>query len=108
MTEKQDRLIMPGQGPTDEDLRHDAELTRQEMAETVAALADKVNVKARLHDKADELRDRGDHLVERLPEPVRPVVTTATHRPLIPLAALLLFLLAVRLVRRQRANSGEH
>ncbi len=33
-------MRMPGEEPTDDDLRVDAELTRQELAETVAALSD--------------------------------------------------------------------
>lgn len=119
MNEKQDRLTMPGEGPTDEDLRQDAELTRQELAQTMAALGDKVDVKARAHDKADELRERahekaeelrerGDELVSKLPDPVatrvRPVVTGATRKPMIPLAGLLAFILALRfwLKRRNR------
>jgi hypothetical protein len=122
MTDKttdKDRLTMPGQGPTDEDLRQDAELTRQELAQTMAALGDKVDVKARAHDKADELRERahekaeelrerGDELVNKLPDPVatrvRPVVTGATRKPMVPLASLVAFILVLRfwLKRRNR------
>jgi Protein of unknown function (DUF3618) len=102
MTDKQhkDRLTMPGQEPTDEDLRTDVELTRQELAETVAALADKADVKARVHEKAEIVRARGDELVEKVPESVRPVVrpvvTTATHRPVAVLAVLVALLLVLR------------
>ena len=111
MTDKEDRLTMPGQAPTDEDLRQDAELTRQELAETVAALGDKANVKARVqvvaHEKAEALRERGDELVERLPEPVatrvRPVVDGATRRPMIPLAGLLALFLVLRFWLKRRA-----
>ena len=60
---EQDRLTMPGEPPTDEDLRHEAELTREELAETVAALGDKADVKARVqkvaHEKAEALRETG-------------------------------------------------
>lgn len=111
MTEKDDRLTMPGQTPTDEDLRLDAELTRHELAETVAALGEKANVKARVqeaaHEKAEALRERGDELVEKLPEQVaarvRPVMDGATRRPLIPLAGLLAFLLVLRFWLKRRA-----
>lgn len=111
MTDKEDRLTMPGQGPTDEDLRRDAELTRQELAETVAALGEKADVKARVqrvaHEKAEELRERGDELVERLPEPVatrvRPVVTGATRKPMVPLATLIAFVLVLRFWLKRRA-----
>ena len=104
MNGDRERLRMPGQAPTDEDLRLDAELTRQELASTVAALGDKVDVRARAHEKAEALRERGDELVEKLPEPVaarvRPVVTTATRRPMIPLIVLLALLLVLRRLRR--------
>lgn len=111
MTDKDERLTMPGQPPTDEDLRHDAELTRQELAQTVAALGEKADVKARVqraaHEKAEELRERGDELVEKLPEPVatrvRPVVDGAARKPLIPLASLLAFVLVLRFWLKRRA-----
>jgi hypothetical protein len=100
MTDKPERLTMPGQAPTDEDLRMDAELTRQELAQTVAALGDKVDIKARAHDKVEALRERGDELTEKLPEQVRPVVSpvvsTATRRPVITVAVLLALVLVLR------------
>lgn len=104
-----DRLRMPGQELTDEDLRHDAELTRQELAETVAALGAKADVKSRAkkvaHEQAEHLRERGDELVERLPEPVatkvRPLLETMLRKPMIPVGALLAFLLVLRLTRRR-------
>jgi hypothetical protein len=106
-----DRLTMPGQGPTDEDLRQDVELTRQELAQTVAALGEKADVKSRVqkvaHEKAEVLRERGDELVEKLPEPVAtrvgPVVTGATRRPMVPLAGLIAFILVLRFWLRRRS-----
>ncbi|GAB1513252.1 DUF3618 domain-containing protein [Actinophytocola sp. KF-1] len=105
-----DRMTMPGAAPTDEDLRHEAELTRQELAQTVSALGEKADVKARAqrvaHEKAEELREKGDELVGRLPEPVatkvRPVVDGATRRPMIPLAGLLALLIALRILLKRR------
>lgn len=38
---------MPGSEPTSEDLRHDVELTRDELADTASALAAKLDVKSR-------------------------------------------------------------
>jgi hypothetical protein len=96
---------MPGAEPTDEDLRHDAELTRQELAETVVALGHKADVKGRIQDAAHK---RGDELMGKLPDPVatkvRPVVDTATRKPMIPIASLLalLIVLKVWLSRRKR------
>lgn len=116
-----DRLRMPGQEPTDEDLRHDAELTRQELAETVAALGAKADVKGRVqkvaHERAEQLRERGDELadqlrerggelVDKLPHPVatkvRPVVANATRKPLIPLVSIAAFLLLLRFLLKRR------
>jgi len=105
VTEKQERLTMPGQSPTDEDLRMDAELTRQELAQTVAALGDKMDIKARAHDKVEALRERGDELTDKLPEPMRPVIrpamTTATRRPVISLVTLLALLLVLRRILKR-------
>ena len=38
-----ERLTMPGHGPTDEDLRRDVDLTRDELAGTIDALAAKAD-----------------------------------------------------------------
>lgn len=110
MSTERDRLTMPGEPATDEDLRHDAELTRQELADTVAALSAKADVKGRVqhaaHEKAEALRERSDELVDKLPDPVatkvRPVVAGAVRRPLIPLAGLLALLLALRFWLKRR------
>jgi hypothetical protein len=51
-TEQRDRLALPGEGPTDEDLRHEVELTRQELGDTVAELMYKVDMKARVREAA--------------------------------------------------------
>ncbi|MGH3756973.1 DUF3618 domain-containing protein [Actinophytocola sp.] len=91
-----DRMRPPGAAPTDEDLRTDVELTRQELAETVAALGAKADVKTRARtaarDRAEAIRTRGTELVNTLPEPVartvRPVWTTVARRPAIPLGGL--------------------
>lgn len=111
MTSKDNgRMTMPGAAPTDEDLRQDAELTRQELARTVSALGEKADVKARAqrvaHEKAEELREKGDELVGKLPDPVatrvRPVLDGAFRRPLIPLAGLVGLFVAVKLLSRWR------
>jgi hypothetical protein len=110
MSTERDRLTMPGEPATDEDLRHDADLTRQELADTVAALSAKADVKARVqhvaHEKAEAIRERGDELVDKLPDPVatkvRPVVSGAVRKPIIPLAGLLALLLALRFWLKRR------
>lgn len=107
-----DRMTMPGEPPTDDDLRQDAELTRQELAQTVSALGEKADVKARAqrlaHEKTEELREKGDELVGKLPEPVatrvRPVVDGAARRPYLPLAGLIALLVALRVWLKHRGN----
>jgi hypothetical protein len=101
---------LPGEPPTDEDLRLEAELTRSELADTVAALGAKADVKGRVqkaaHEKSEELQVKGDELVDHLPDPVaekvRPVVAGATRRPAVPIAVLLAILLALRFWLRHR------
>ncbi|MBB4905212.1 DUF3618 domain-containing protein [Actinophytocola algeriensis] len=109
-TKDNGRMTMPGEAPTDDDLRQDAELTRQELAETVSALGDKADVKGRAqrvaHEKAEELRVKGDELVDKLPDPVatkvRPVVDGATRRPYIPIAGLVALLVVLRILLKRR------
>ncbi len=110
MSTERDRLTMPGEPATDEDLRLDAELTRKELADTVSALSAKADVKGRVqhaaHEKAEAIRERSDELVDKLPPPVatkvRPVVTGAVRKPMIPLAGLLALLLALRFWLKRR------
>jgi hypothetical protein len=85
-----DRMRLPGEEPTDDDLRVDAELTRQELAGTVAALSDKADVKSRMRRAAKER--------------VEAVQTTMSRRPAIPLGglAVLLATLLVWLKLRRR------
>jgi hypothetical protein len=94
--EQADRMRMPGEEPTDEDLLTDAELTRQELGETVAALGAKMDVKTRVQaaakEKADAVRAGGAELVHKLPDPVAQKVEPAwqrlSRRPAIPLGGL--------------------
>ena len=94
--EHDERTTMPGAEPTDEDLRTDAELTRQELAETVTALGAKADVKSRVQtaakQRAEAIQTGGDELVSKLPDPVAervlPVWTTMSQRPAIPLGGL--------------------
>lgn len=103
-----------GRAPTDEDLRHDAELTREELAETVSALGEKADVKARAqrvaHEKTEELRAKGNELVGKLPDPVatkvRPVVDGAARRPVIPIASLVALLVALRIWLKRRGGKN--
>jgi hypothetical protein len=64
-----ERYAPPGAGPTDEDLRHEVELTRQELGDTVAELMYKMDVKSRTREAAqrrlahmhDAARGAADH-----------------------------------------------
>jgi len=59
-TERQaQRYALPGEGPTDEDLEHEVELTRRELSDTVAELVQRMNVKARVEQATQ-------HRVERV------------------------------------------
>jgi hypothetical protein len=58
---RRERYTLPGDGLTDEDLRHEVELTRQELGSTVARLLYKVDVPARtrdaMHTKLSQAKD---------------------------------------------------
>lgn len=105
-----DRLRMPGGEPTDEDLRHDVELTRRELAATVAALTGKADVggrmKAAAHRGAATVRSRGEELAARLPPPVAgtvvPAWRSAWDRPAVPLGGLVALLTVLWGWRRLR------
>jgi uncharacterized protein YjbJ (UPF0337 family) len=43
---------------TPEEIRRDIEVTREELADTAAALAERADVKARAHDRIDETKAR--------------------------------------------------
>ena len=111
--EHEDRMRMPSGEPTDEDLRTDAELTRQELGETVAALGAKMDVKTRVQDAAKEkaaaVHAGGAELVNKLPDPVadkvRPAWEGMARRPAIPvggLAALVAVLLIWLRIRSRK------
>jgi len=101
--EEADRMRLPGGEPTDEDLRTDAELTRQELAGTITALGAKMDVKTRVRaaarQRAEAIQAGGAELVHRLPDPVaakvEPVWTTVSHRPAIPLGGLVALLVTL-------------
>jgi hypothetical protein len=110
--QQEERTRMPGEEPTDEDLRTDAELTRQELAGTVAALGAKADVKGRVQaaakQRTEAIQAGGAELVDKLPDPVaekvRPVWMSASNRPAIPLgglAALIAVLLVWLKVRKR-------
>jgi hypothetical protein len=81
--ETREQRTPPGTEPTDEDLRRDIELTRQELGATVAALAHKADVKGRARQVA---RQRVDAARGRLPQPVfvqaASVLATMRRHPL--------------------------
>lgn len=60
--------------------RADVERTREELADTVEALAYKADVKARAHDKVDEVRRTAEHKVGEIradPPPKTQLVAAA-------------------------------
>jgi hypothetical protein len=52
------RNALPGEGPTDEDLEVEVELTRRELSDTVAALVQRMDVKARVESATHRQADR--------------------------------------------------
>lgn len=54
---KPDRYTMPGEPPTDEDLRHDVELSRQELGDTLAQLMSKVDVPSRMRARFNQAKE---------------------------------------------------
>ena len=53
-----------GQTRTPEEIRRDIEHTREELADTAAALAEKADVKARAHEKLDETKVRAQETLD--------------------------------------------
>jgi hypothetical protein len=47
---ERDRYAPPGSAPTDEDLRHELELTRRELGDTLTELMRKLDVKSRTRE----------------------------------------------------------
>lgn len=92
--------------PTSDDpkfLRADIEVTRNELADSVAELAHKVNVPKRAREQVDHLEQV---VHDKLPAPVNgwagKVIDTIGHRPAVATAAVVGAFIALRLVRRFR------
>jgi hypothetical protein len=100
-TEQRDRLALPGEAPTDEDLRHEVELTRQELGDTVAALMYKVDVKARMREAAQRKLALLHDATSTAAEQAHDLVMTARRHPVVIgggalVMAALLVLLGIR------------
>lgn len=83
-----DQNTMPGNEPTVEDLRHDVELTREELADSVSELAAKLDVKTRTTEAMQ-----------------RQYITAAQHRGAIGASALGLLGLIVALIAVKRMRN---
>jgi hypothetical protein len=87
-----------------EEARLDAELTRQELGETVNALAHKVNVPERTKERAVRM---GTAARQRMPEPVvhgaERAVRTIRRHPLPAAGAAVGLVIAARLIARRGA-----
>jgi hypothetical protein len=90
--------------PEDE-LREDIERTRQQLSETVEALAHKLDVPGRVKEKAHETTVRltaaTDHAVEQLPEPVAVQVEKARRHPGAIAGVLAAFLVLLWILSRR-------
>ncbi|MPY96615.1 MAG: DUF3618 domain-containing protein [Actinophytocola sp.] len=86
---KAEEETMPGSGPTVEDLRHDVELTREELADSVSELASKLDVKTRTNETMQ-----------------RQFAAAQQHRGAVGASALgLLGLIAALIIVKRRRNS---
>ncbi|MDX6351469.1 MAG: hypothetical protein QOF84_6259 [Streptomyces sp.] len=87
-----------GPAPTTQELRERAEATREQLGETVEALAAKADVKARVHDKAAAAK----HQMGEKAAPVRDTVlrNRTWFLAAAGAAGALLVFLAVRRIRR--------
>jgi hypothetical protein len=91
---------------TDDDLRLDRDVTRQELGETVEALAHKLDVKARVNDSVDEKLDLATAKVSDAVSPeaaqrLRGGADLVRAHPLPVFGAVLALILAIRFGKRR-------
>jgi ElaB/YqjD/DUF883 family membrane-anchored ribosome-binding protein len=96
---------------TPEDIEREIERTREELGETVAALAQKTDVKARVHDKVEETKSKITGKVEQAgPSNVDPsqvantAKETASKPPTMIAGAFVAGLVIGILIAKRRAN----
>jgi hypothetical protein len=82
-----ERYTLPGNGPTDEDLEREVELTRAELGDTVAELAHRLDVKNRVKEATRRDADRVRVFVEQH----RAALATGGGMVLAAIVAVLLF-----------------
>lgn len=90
-------------------VRAEVEQTREELGETVEALASKADVKSRAQEKADEVRARAGDTVERVRSKAEPAAVEARDRarelpPPVLAGAAALVLVALVVMRRRRSR----
>jgi hypothetical protein len=97
-----------GKTPTEpEDLRREIEQTRAELGETVEALAAKADVKARVHDAADDARERVHTAVDSVAYQMgrqRERIANLDLRVKVGVVALVAGLLTLLIVRKVRGR----
>ena len=87
-----------GQARTPEEIRRDIEHTREELADTAAALAEKADVKARAHEKVEETKARAHVKVDE----TRAKVSNNPLPPALIAAAVLGVVAGLVIMRRRR------
>ncbi|WP_410659370.1 DUF3618 domain-containing protein [Amycolatopsis sp. lyj-112] len=92
-----------------EEARADRDVTREELTETLDALGQKLDVKARVNDKLDAKVDQaGAKISEKVSEPAADKFRQGTEvvraNPLPIFAAVLAALVAIRLILRRRSS----
>jgi DNA-binding XRE family transcriptional regulator len=93
------------QEPTDPDqLRGEIAETREELGQTVEALAAKADVKAQAREKVDETKAQAQEKVNEAKQQVNQGVEQAKQKPQIPVAAGVIALLLLVLLLRRRSK----
>ena len=118
-----DAAASDGERRTPEEIEREIERTREELGDTVAALAEKTDVKARAHEKVEEVRARVTGKVDETkakvsetadkasPSNVDPAQVahtakvTATKPPTLIIAAFAAGLVLGALLAKRRANA---
>ncbi|WP_037306275.1 DUF3618 domain-containing protein [Amycolatopsis orientalis] len=93
-----------------EEARADRDVTREELTETLDALGQKLDVKARVNDNLDAKVDQaGEKIAEKISEPAAEKFRQGTEvvraNPLPVFAGILALLVTIRLIMRKRSSS---
>ena len=98
----------PAKDDSADEIEADIAATRERLAESVDALADKVNVKARAQDKVDQTKQQAQEKVDQAKAKGTELLDQAKSAPRpvqLALVAVLVFVLVVVIITRLRRRS---